>query len=824
MLKNTRSITRLLLCASCTLPFAAPAYAQAQMTEPDFAEAEQDAIAEPAAGGNVILVTANKRSENLQDVPVAISVIGQEQLELTGFSDVKDLSALAPNVTVSEGTTIPTSTIVAIRGIASGSDEQLTLDQGVAVYLDGVYLARSAATAVPAHDIEAVEVLRGPQGTLFGRNSTGGAISFRLRRPTNDFGVDAEAGYGNQDSREALLRVNSGNLIDDNLRVSVTYLHRQNDGYVDNLLTPGDNKDPGFNNVDSIRAALEADLGTTGSVYYSFDYADFEGLAPAAQTVVASERIRGFLANSSTVAGCDLDIEFKRKDALCLDDALPSDSQLYGHVLKLENDFGGVVVRSTTGWRSWRSDIPKNDFDGFGPITGPGFSQASLFNGLPAELIAPLVGAANAPFVSAADVPLVTTSLFETNNNRKQNQISQELELVSDTSGRFNWVVGAFYFYEDSRESNPQQAGFVIDVDQTLRNIPNIGAALADALPEETRYRILTIPSQLDYRTTAESYAVYGQGQYRFGAEENLGLTIGLRYTRDRKTINQQTPFVNIDKASFSEPTGHVTVDYRVSDGINAYAKAARGYRSGGFNVRTQQPAFEPEILWSYEAGLKTEFWDRRARVNLAGFYAEYSDQQVNQPVSNPTGGGFGQTVVNAGSTEYIGVEADFFLEPIDNLVFSGSAGYVHREYKEFPLRLPSGEVIDISDQVLAKTNTPDTTINAAVQYRHNFGDDMFLLGRVGATYEGDHVFFTVPLTSPFTRDLESDAYTLVNAQIRLGDIPLARGARGFVQVWGQNLFDKEYESRAIDFGALGYGSFLHGRPRTYGITAGVSF
>ncbi len=818
-----KAATAVFCAGTCLAAFSQTAVAQIAGDDLT-AEVGEDTTADD---GNIIIVTANKRDQNIQDVPVAITAIGQEQLELTDFSGVADISSLAPNLSVSTGTTNPTSTIVAIRGISAGGDESLTIDQSIALYSDGVYLGRSAGSVIFAADVEAVEVLRGPQGTLFGRNSTGGAVSFRLRRPTDEAGADFEVGYGNQGIREALVRLNTGNIVGDNLRASLTYVHNQNDGYVDNLLTPGNDDDPGANNLDAVRIALGADLGDTASLYYAFDYSDFNSRGAAFQTTIASPAVTGFLNNSTTTPGCSLDFSFGRRDALCLNDDENVDTKVYGHVLKLENDFGPVTLRSTTGYRSWRNDLSNSDIDGFGEITGPAFSNATLFNGLPAGLITPIVGAAGAPFVAAAPVPSITSSLFSASLFREQDQFSQEFELVSETGGPFSWVVGAFYFYEESEEESVQNAGFVLDVDPIFRFSPSfgpLGPLLADALPAATRYRLLENISNVSYRTTGESIAIYGQGEYRFGAEEQAGVTVGLRYTWDEKTVDQTAPFVSNGTVNFSEPTGHITVDYRLSDGFNVYAKVARGYRSGGFNIRSQQDPFEPEILDSYEAGIKTQFWDNRVRFNLAGFYAEYTNQQISQPVTNPGGGGFGVLTVNAGATHYNGLEADLSIEPVDGLVFTGAFGYVDRDFIQYPLTLADGTEIDISDEVLTEVNTPNLTASAALQYTADLDNGAFITTRIGATFEGDHFFFTTPQTSTFARDLESSARTLVNAQIRLGDIPLFGDTRAFVQLWGKNIFDVEYEDRAVDFGALGYGGFYYGRPATYGVTAGVSF
>lgn len=820
MSKYIRSNFSILLASSCLTAISMPAMAQ---------EASRTVAEETEVDNNIIIVTANKREQDLQEVPVAITILGTEQLEVSGFRDIRDISGLAPNLTVNPGTVNPQATVVGIRGISAGGDESLTLDQSIALYIDGVYLARAAASVVFSKDVEAVEVLRGPQGTLFGRNSTGGAVSFRLRRPTDEFGVDAEIGYGNQDSREALFRLNTGNLIDDNLRLSFTYAHSQNDGFVENLLTDGNDRDPGANNSDAFRFALEANLGNTGSVYYSFDYTDFVSNAQAFQTTIATPTVAGFLANSTTTAGCNLNIETERQDELCLDDDLPNENEIFGHVLKFENDFGDVKLRTTTGYRSWRSEQPLTDLDGFGAITGPAFSPATLFNGItPPQLLIPFTGSAGAAaFVSGSPVPTNTTSLFATGNSRRQDQVSQEIELISDGTGPFNWVVGAYYFFEESEEDNVQIAGFPLDVDPILRFNPAFGAAgplLANGLAPGTQFRVVDNVSNVTYRTTAESVALYGQGEYRVGENEDLGITVGFRYTWDERRINQTSPFTNVSNVNFSEPTGHVTLDYRVTDDINVYAKAARGYRSGGFNIRTEQDPFNPEIIWSYEAGIKSQFLDNRVRLNISGFYADFTDQQVSQPVTNPGGGGFGALTVNAGSTRYVGVEAEANIEPIDGLLFSGSIGYVDRQINEFPLTQEDGTVIDISDEVLTEVNVPDVTANGSAQYQYKLSNGAFVLARIAATYEGSRFFFVAPQTSPFAEDLQARSRTLVDAQLRIGNIPIAGDRTAFVQFWGKNIFDVEYETRAIDFGALGFGGFFFGRPATYGVTVGVNF
>ncbi|MEN9391938.1 MAG: hypothetical protein RLZZ104_281, partial [Pseudomonadota bacterium] len=230
-----RVVSATLLAGVSMAGFVVPAYAQ-------------DAD-EGSSGLEEIVVTANKREENLQQAPLAISAVGSEQLELRGLSEVKDLSAIAPNVSIVGGTTNATAAVVSIRGIPSPADETQGYDSPIGLYQDGVYLARSSAASFEVADIERVEVLRGPQGTLFGRNTTGGAINFITKKPDNEASLKLKLGAGNYGQMLGRFVLNSGDL--GGARMSLGYLRRERNGIVDNLLEPKDSRDPGSAKVDS---------------------------------------------------------------------------------------------------------------------------------------------------------------------------------------------------------------------------------------------------------------------------------------------------------------------------------------------------------------------------------------------------------------------------------------------------------------------------------------------------------------------------------------------------------------------------------------------
>jgi len=778
-----------------------------------------------------VTVTAQKQETDLQQTPVAITAISEETLELQRVVDVRDISGFAPNVTVNPGITTSSQAVIGIRGIPNPSDEALTLDTPIGLYVDGVYIARSVGSAVEVAEIEQVEVLRGPQGTLFGRNTTGGAVNFITKRPTEDGNFTLEGSYGNYNARKVQASANSGAL-GKGLKLFGTVSYRARDGYIDDLLAD-DDQDPGSFDSTAARVGVEFDPSENMNVYYTFDYADSEEVPPAFQTTIVSPTVAGFLANSTTNAGCNLDITTERLDELCLNDTGPVENTTWGHTLKVELDFGGAMLRSTTGVRRWENTIVNSDIDGLADITGPLFSEETLFNGLPASLtsfifpdpVPETPENESALFVETLPVPTGTFSLFSASNEREQDQWSQEFELIDmQKDDSFDWVVGFFYFHEEASEDNDQIAGFVLDTNEVLGGIPGLGEGLAAANLPENRYRALTAPSQLVYTTDADSYALYGQGTYRPGGPDGaLGLTLGLRHSWDEKSIEQTEAIVNSDELEDSAFTGNLTADYRFSDDLNAYARYARGYKSGGFNIRTNQEPFEAEFLDSYELGFKSELGGGNVRLNGALFFSKYSDQQIVQPIAGPPGTGFSSVIVNAGEREYTGVELEAQARPTDALTLNAAFGYVDIETTEFPFQEADGTIINIADEILPGT-APETTFNAGAAYEWPLSNGN-LTARLNATYEGSRTFFSVERTSPLASELEADARTLVDAQLRWDDISInGSETNAYVMLWAKNLFDEEYEVRAIDFGALGFGGFVFGQPATFGIDVGVTF
>lgn len=805
-----------------------------------------------------IVVTAQKVSQNLQDVPLAVSAISAEKVGQLGIRDAKDLTGLAPNVTIVQGTTNANAAVISIRGIPTPATETFGLDTANGLYIDGVFIARSGGSALDVTDIERIEVLRGPQGTLFGRNTTGGGIAFISRAPSKEFRLAAEGGYGNFKAFNGRITLDPGEIA--GISTSFTYSHRQRNGTVDNLNEPDDSRDPGAINTDSFRVAAKAELGGTGSIQYIFDWSRTDSspinfqltntASGAANPPVTVGGVPVRVTQQAPVAPFLAGVNFLDprcaalaaptrvwRQQVCNDINSRSTDKSWGHNVQVQNDFGAFHLKSTTGYRQWNNDSV-TDLDGIGAFTAKAFSNATLFNGMPASLLQfiPSIPEAFRPFIAASPVPNIQQNLFDTNNRRRHKQFSQEVE-IGNESDMLDWVVGGFYFWEKGSENNPQNSGFVLDTNSIFTaNFGPLGPGFVAANP--ARYRLVQTLSVLNYTASAESTAVYGQATfYPGGRDSGLRLTAGGRYTWDSKSMirlqNGAAPLAVPDqgKAKFNRFTWNLMVGYDLSDDINVYGRVATGYRSGGFNAQDPAiagvlPSFRPENVTSYEAGLKSELFDRRVRFNLAGYHNVYNDLALAVPITNLPPGTFATAITNAGKVTYTGIEAELLAVLNDNFTIEGNIGYVDIKFKEFLAGLPvaAGQPLVNTAEFATPGYTSPLTANVALNAQFPLGDSgMRLTSRVSYAYEDGKYSFSNTLASPLNELLRGENRNIVDAQIAVDRIPLA-GGEGFARFWVKNLTDENNLVRAIDFGQLGYGGGYFADPRTYGLTVGVKF
>lgn len=855
-----RSCAIALLAGVSLVSISMPAYAQ-------------DAEEGDGSGLDEIVVTAQKREQNLQEVPLAISAIGAEKIEQLQIRDSRDISGLAPNVTIVAGTTSNASAVISMRGISNGGAETFGLDLASGVYVDGIYIARSGAAGLEVSDIERVEVLRGPQGTLFGRNTTGGAIAFISRKPSEELRIKGEIGYGNFKAWNGKISIDLGEIA--GISTSFSYAHRQRNGTVDNILQPKDSLDPGSRESDSFRAAARIELGGTGSMQYIFDWTKIKGSPNAFQltnvadgsprtlsiggqalTITQQAPVQQYLATAvfAQPACRALAVPTRAyRDEICNDISAFATDKTWGHNFQVENDFDAFKVKLTTGFRKWDSQAV-SDLDGMGAFTGPVFTSASTFNGFAGTAAAPFlpfVFPAGTPIavingIAATPVPTIQQNLFDTNNRRKHKQFSTELEISGD-SDSLDWVVGGFYFWEKGSERNPQNSGFILDTTTgVFSRFGALSAVFQSSNP--VRYRLVQTRSILAYTAQSESSAIYGQTTfYPGGRDSGLRLTAGGRYTWDNKDIfriqNGAAPLATPQsgKDSFSKFTWNLMLGYDLADGITTYARAATGYRSGGFNAgdaadagTNNIPSFDKETVMSYEVGLKTELLDRRLRLNLAAYRNVYDDLAVILPIPNATAGTFTSRVGNAGKVNYTGFEAEMQAIVTDNFSIDGSIGYVDVKYKEFCTGQPTSAtatgspgcptgVINVAS--IAKPGyTSPWTGNVALNANFPLGaGETKLTARVAYTYEDGKYSFNNNIGAPFNEQLKGDDRNLIDAQLAVENIELG-GAKLDLRLWGKNLTNSHDFVRGVDFGALGYAGGFFADPRTFGVTLGVKY
>ena len=577
---------------------------------------------EPGSSLEEIVVTAQKRLEPLQEAPVSVTAITSKAIEDRGIVDIGTLSSMAPNLTISQQGASTATATVAIRGVTE-SEPILTLDSPNAVYLDGVVIARSTGLIFDMTDLERIEVLRGPQGTLYGRNTTGGAVNLITERPADKFEIRQMFSYGRFDYAQSRTTLNTGELGDSGIRFKFNYTHKRRDGYVDNLAAP-DNADPGAYNVDAFKVAMSFDQGGAFRAFYTYDLNDRKSFSIGAQLLAANTTYQALLDASPVLGGRSAVVSLDRQGTSYINPDNALHDRVMGHNLTLDIDLDDhTLLRTITGYRSWTNNLGLSD-----TLTGN--------SGLVGYTVDPAI---LAPPYSFIPTGIQEISIYRASANRQQSQFTQELNLIGTVGDSLDYVLGAFYFREQAHEEI--QATLTVAVPASIS--PGVSAVAVQ------------IPVNNDYRHVSKSQAVFGQATYKI--TDRLSVTGGLRYTWDQKRLDETVPVVKQDDASFRQLTWMANLKYDFSNDIHGYGRVASGYKSGGFNPRGSGGAFDPEKIVSYEAGLKSELFNRRVRVNLAGFYTQYKDLQISQFESGT--GGFSSTVVNAGKATYAGVEAE---------------------------------------------------------------------------------------------------------------------------------------------------------------------
>jgi iron complex outermembrane receptor protein len=770
---------------------AAPAMAQ---------QAPEAAASEPGAqNDNEILVTARRRQERAQDVPISLSTVDDRTLLTTGYSNLTQIANLTPSLTI-RGTNAR-NTYLNIRGLGSNSTQNDGLEIGVGVYVDDVYYGRVGSSQFDLIDLERMEVLRGPQGTLFGKNTTAGAINIATREPSFSPEFRGEISIGENGYRQ--VRASASNaLVPDRLAIRLTASKTEEDGYFHNSYN---GKSLGDSDNLSLRGQLLFTPTDRVKIKLIGDYSeqDASGLGSAWVGNLTRYENGAVIANNiidrTTRLGYAQPNAFGDPYARVTSVNAPTTSSMRsgGVSGKVDVDLDWATVTSITAWRYWNWQ-PQNDTDGT------------------ALDINPIGGTAN-----------------------RQRQFSQEVRLASQGKRAIDYVVGAYYFHQVIHALSEYRLG----ADYAAWNNPNANRAIAN-------YAYTGFQANSAATPKTDSYALFGQSTWN--ATDALSVTAGLRFTHEDRqaSYDQYTASGNdlsllsaadrvtaqalrdalypatsyFRKVSDNALTGQINLSYKIAPDILAFASYARGVKSGGVNVG-QLPTgvsgiVEPEKVNAYEVGLKTQFWDRKITANFAGFWTDVKDYQAAIAEQIGTTTSYRRYISNIPGVRSRGFEADIAIAPTTGLRLSASAAYTDTTFKSYPNAQAPVETRNISQtQDLSGeqlVNIPKFVYTLAADYSHPVqlvGDDALYLR---ADFNHRSSYITDETNSRYAR---VPGYGVLNARVGLR----IDGERWDVSIWARNLLDKKYYN-AMTAAATGLITAGIGNPRQLGGTLRVNF
>ena len=770
-----------------------------------------------------VMVTAQKRQEGLQDVPISVSALTGDELGQLRIRDTTEIAAQIPNMQISTplGDSMP---VISIRGI-SMDDYSLNQSSPVAIYLDEVYKGSPALQSVMMYDLERVEVLRGPQGTLYGKNTTGGAVNLITRKPAFETSGYLTAGYGNYDSKE-LLGAFETPLVDDVLAMRVAGTWQDADGWKENKFPGGDDT----NAIDEWGAratllyqpsdSLQMVLRLSGSDSNPVNYGQNSIPGPAGAGAGAYE-----LFNNA---------EYGLPSFLGVTPPAGAPQTSYFHSAGLDWDqieedrtksrhVKNKAVALTIDW-----DINKD------------YSLTSISSWDDGSFFSP-EGDGTPQTILAIDYDSDVT------------QVSQDLRIASDLAGPLNFIAGVYYAEEEVKA--PVNIPLFTDLDLNVDGVLDVNDCADPALialglgdfasqAGQTVEAVLnqlgsvdpSIPGSLaafagsgcqlrnDYKQTRTSMAAYLDGRYDL--TDALALRAGLRYTDDETRMeNYSAGYYGSDNILFFETitqdqlpedtisngewTGKLGLDYTLDNDIMLYGNYSRGYRNGAFNGQAfndpaeMQPV-DPETVDAFEIGFKSELMERRVRLNGASFYYDYSNQQFLD-IDPATAA---QRLINIDSSTIYGFELELTAGISDRLRLSSGLGYLHTEVDK---GIVKGE--DVAGNSLVQA--PDWNFNAALDYDLPVGSAGYVDFHFDTSWVDDQ-YFNIQNTPLIAQG----SYWVHNARISLNSAADTYA----VALWVKNITNEEYFAKPFDLSDFGYVLAHYGKPRTYGVELTINF
>ncbi|NML94080.1 TonB-dependent receptor [Novosphingobium olei] len=819
----------LALLALSAPAFAADAAAATAADEATAPAAERTSVGTGQSDVDDIVVTARRRQETAQDVPLAISVVGGDHIDSTGSFNVGRLQQLTP--TLQFYSSNPRNTSVNIRGL--GAPLGLTndgIEQGVGIYVDDVYMARVASSTFDFLDVKQIEVLRGPQGTLYGKNTTAGAINITTRQPTFTPEGRAEISVGNLGFMQAKAAL-SGPLTD-TLAARIAVSSTRRDGTILNVATGQK-----VNEQDNLGIRAQLLFQPNDGVAFTLA-GDFSKQNPrcCVQIYARTGSTQRALNRQYAALAASLGYSVPSTNAFDrltdVDVPLQAKNKIGGVSLRGKIDTGIGTITSITAWRFWDWN-PSNDRD---------------FLGLP-----------------------ITT---KSNNPSKQNQYTQELRLSGET-GRLGYVLGAFGFYQTIRTSGVQQQGaaaskWLIRPSDALSKDPSVLNGLTATNDISLKNTSAAVFGQLTFKVT-DAFKI--QPGFRVNYDKKVGdynsvvtngagqLVVFKTAAQGGNTAREKAQLAVLAPQQFNVRFSDwnfsydATASYDVARDIHAYATYAHTFKSGGVNLNgvpadtagvpiLSLATVKPETVNHYEAGIKTQFWDRKATFNVSIFRTEIENYQAQ--VSNYTVGALRGYLANADKVRTQGVEFDFSARPSERFNVYGNGAYTDATYRKFtnapcPPELSGGtQNVDANGNLIGTPGAAGTPgaisplscdisgqrLPGVSKWSFSYGAEANVPAKLFGTDGQAYLGFDGNYRSSFSSNPSPSAYTWIDgyalSNFRLG----YRTDNGFdIYGWVRNAFDVNYyEQLAVASGSTGLIVGQPGDPRTWGVTFKASF
>ncbi len=741
-----------------------------------------------AEGDNVfieeIVVTAERRSQNLQEVSSSISVVTSKTIEDLGLRNTQDLQNLVPGLTI-RSSQIGNNSFT-IRGVGD-SNEDVSTDSGVGVYVDDIFMARTSASNLALYDLERVEVLRGPQGTLYGRNTAGGSINIITSKPTEEFTAKAAFEVGDEGRLNGSAYV-SGPLTD-KLSAKASFASKSRDGIMKNVFDGAEGSDidtktgrVGFrylpNDVTELLFTYDREKTDQGGNLQSLGPGDgFEWGATLTDPQPASSPVRSANVNNPG-------------------------SQSF--------ETGGIMARA--------------NFD-FEPATVSviyGFREEETFYN--------------------EDLDRIADDNLNEIHDEDGEWSSLELRISSNDNGSwsaggaFDWTAGLYYFNEDTKQTLEFNSTVIAGIlcNFVFADFPTVAGGTSECTGSFAGDGVAWQPgevvpfdifSQFIYSQHIETTAVAAYAHGAWGINDNLTLKAGLRYTDETKDFTSVTatgdilppmPFVTLTREDinckgskdFQNVLGKLSAEYTFNDDKMVYALFSQGYRSGGFNGQAESNleacgGFDEEIADNLELGLKADWFNGRLRTNVSIFKMDYKDLQVSVRRLDGT-----PTTTNAADAEIEGAEFEFWLYPSENLTFTANVAVLDPVFKNF-ITMENNVLVDKSGETIA--SVPELTYNLGIEYGLPLDSGAQLSFRADYVFEGKTEFV----------DSDIPEWKTTNFRVSYE----SSGGNWEVSAWVRNAFDELYwTSVGPNESADVPSPRILAEPRTVGVTLSYTF